>query len=152
MALMGHHTALSTNVLKGKEYEKLHFCITLFHIQFITLFHMQVYRQSIYFERDCCVADCLNSLWENGIQNDLLYLIYLLNLYYCCRKTVVCNEDQLFDFSVPELVWSQSTFCTDPEVHQNCAGFTLRSSAGLAVGECSAVMSLTPCMLCVQSF
>ena len=25
------------------------------------------------------LADCLNSLWENGIQNDLLYLIYLLN-------------------------------------------------------------------------
>ena len=25
------------------------------------------------------ILDCLNSLWENGIQNDLLYLIYLLN-------------------------------------------------------------------------
>ena len=25
------------------------------------------------------LADCLNSLWENGIQNYLLYLIYLLN-------------------------------------------------------------------------
>ena len=25
------------------------------------------------------LCDCLNSLWENGIQNDLLYLIYLLN-------------------------------------------------------------------------
>ena len=25
------------------------------------------------------LADCLNSLWENGIQTDLLYLIYLLN-------------------------------------------------------------------------
>ena len=25
------------------------------------------------------MASCLNSLWENGIQNDLLYLIYLLN-------------------------------------------------------------------------
>ena len=69
---------------------------------------------------------------------------------YCCRKTAVCNGDELLDFSVPELVRSQSTFSTDPEVLQNCAGFTLCSSAGLAVGECSAVMGLTPCMLCVQ--
>ena len=68
----------------------------------------------------------------------------------CCRKTAVCNGDQLLDLSVSELVRSQSTFSTDPEVLQNCAGFTLCSSAGLAVGECSAVMSLTPCMLCVQ--
>ena len=29
---------------------------------------------------------------------------------YCCRKTAVCNGDQLLDFSVPELVRSQSTF------------------------------------------
>ena len=28
---------------------------------------------------------------------------------------------------------------TDPEVLQNCTGFTLRNSAGLAVGECYAV-------------
>ena len=71
---------------------------------------------------------------------------------YCCRKTAVCIGDQSFDFSVTELVWSQSTFSTDPEVLQNCAGFTLCSSAGLAVGECSAVMSLTQCMLCVQTY
>ena len=54
----------------------------------------------------------------------------------CCRKTAVCIGDQLLDFSVPELVRSQST----PEVPQNCAGFTLCSSAGLAVGECYAVL------------
>ena len=58
-------------------------------------------------------------------------------------KTAVCNWDQLLDFSVPELVRSQSTFRTDREVLQNCAGFTLYGSASLAVG-------LTPCMLCVQ--
>ena len=58
--------------------------------------------------------------------------------------------DQLLHFSVPQLVRSQSTFNTDPEVLQNCAGFTLCCSAGLAVDECSAVMDLTPCMLCVQ--
>ena len=69
----------------------------------------------------------------------------------CCRKTAVCNGDQLLEFSVPELVRSQSTFSTDPEVLQNCAGFTMCSSAGLAVGKCSAVMDLTPCMLCVQT-
>ena len=68
----------------------------------------------------------------------------------CCRKTEVCNGDQLPDFSVPEFVRSQSTSSTDPEVLQNCADFTLYSSAGLAVGECSAVMGLTPRMLCVQ--
>ena len=53
-------------------------------------------------------------------------------------------------FSLPELVRSQSTFSIDPEVLQNCAGFTLCSSAGLAVGECSALMGLTPCMLCTD--
>ena len=65
------------------------------------------------------------------------YYYYYLYEYYCCRKTAVCNGDQLLDFSVPELVWSQSTFSTDPEVLQNCAGFTLCSSVDLAVGECS---------------
>ena len=43
-------------------------------------------------------------------------------------------------------------FSTDPEVLQNCAGFTLCSSEGLAVGKCSAIMGLTPCMLCVQIY
>ena len=70
----------------------------------------------------------------------------------CCRKTEVCNRDQLLDFSVPELVRSQSIFSTDPKAFQNCAGFTLCSFAGLAVGDCSAVMGLTPCMLCVQIY
>ena len=56
----------------------------------------------------------------------------------------------LLDFSVSELVRSQSTFSTDSGVLQNRAGFTLCSSAGLAVRECSAVMGLTLCMLCVQ--
>ena len=41
-------------------------------------------------------------------------------------------------------------FSADPEVLQNCAGFTLCSSAGLAVRDCSALMGLTPCILCVQ--
>ena len=58
----------------------------------------------------------------------------------------------MLDFSVPELDQIQSTFGTDPEVLQNCTGFTLYSSAGLAVGECSAVIGLTPCMLCVQIY
>ena len=74
------------------------------------------------------------------------------NIYYCCRKTAVCIGDQLLNFSLPELVRSQSTFNTDPEVLQNCPGFTLCSSAGLAVGICSAVMGLTPCLLCVQIY
>ena len=69
-----------------------------------------------------------------------------------CCKTAVCNGDQLLDFSVPELVRSQSTFSTEPEVLQNCAGSTLCSSAGLAVSDCAAVMGLTPCMLCVQIY
>ena len=72
--------------------------------------------------------------------------------FFCCRKTAVCSGDQLLDFSVPELVLSQSTFSTYPEVLQNCTGFSLCSSAGPAVGECSAVMGLTPCMLCVQIY
>ena len=61
----------------------------------------------------------------------------------CCRKTAICNGDQLLDFSVQELVLSQSTFSTDREVLQNCSGFTLCSSSGLAVGQCSAVIGLT---------
>ena len=71
---------------------------------------------------------------------------------YCCRKTTVGIEDQLLNFSVPELVLSQSTISTDPEVLSNRAGFNLCSSAGLAVGERSAVMGLTPCMLCEQVY
>ena len=78
-------------------------------------------------------------------------LIIHCNQDICCRMVAVCNGDQLLDFSVPELVQSQSAFSTDPEILQNCEGFTLCSSAGLAVGECSAVMGLTPCMLCVQN-
>ena len=72
--------------------------------------------------------------------------------YYCYRKTAVCNRNQLLDFSVPEPVRSQSSLSNDLKVLQNCTGFTLCSSAGLAVGECSAVMGLTPCMLCVQIY
>ena len=71
---------------------------------------------------------------------------------FCCRKTAVCIGDQLLDFSLPELVRSQSTFSTDPEVLQNYTGFTLCSSSGLSVGECSAVIGLTLCMLCVQIY
>ena len=74
------------------------------------------------------------------------------NRCYYCRKTAVCVGDQLLDFSVPELVRSQSTFSNDLEVLQNCTGFTLCSSAGLAVGKCPAVMDLTPCILCVQIY
>ena len=58
----------------------------------------------------------------------------------------------MLNFFVPELVRSQSTFSTDPEVLHNYVGFTLCSSVGLAVGDCSAVVGLTPCMLCVQIY
>ena len=46
---------------------------------------------------------------------------------YCCRNSAVCIGDQLLDFSVPELVRSQSAFSTDPEVLQNSTTFTLCS-------------------------
>ena len=46
---------------------------------------------------------------------------------YCCRKATVCNGHQWLDFSVPELVRSQSTCSTYPEVLQKCASFTLCS-------------------------
>ena len=70
----------------------------------------------------------------------------------CCRKTAVCIGDQLLDFSVQELVRSQSTFSTDSEVLQICSGFTLCSSASLVVGEWSVVMGLTPTVLCGQIY
>ena len=78
--------------------------------------------------------------------NTLLYLVgeVTSSCFNCCRKTAVCNGDQLVDFSVPELLRSQSTFSTDPEVLQNCASFT--------VSECSAVLGLTQCMLHVQIY
>ena len=76
----------------------------------------------------------------------------LFGLCNCCRKTAVCNGDQLLNFSLPELVRSQSTFSTDTEVLQICAGFTLCSSVGLAVGDCAAVLGFTSCMLCVQIY
>ena len=63
---------------------------------------------------------------------------------YCCLTTAVCNRDQLLDFSVPELVWSQSTLITDPEVLQNCAGFTLCSSAGQ--GWIGMYILMVPCL------
>ena len=71
---------------------------------------------------------------------------------FCCRKTAVCNGDQLLDFSVPEFVRSQSTFSTDSKVLQNCAGFTLRSLVCLADGDCAAVLGFTSCILCVQIY
>ena len=75
-------------------------------------------------------------------------MIFILNSkFYCCRKTAVCDGDQLLDCFVPELVRSQSTFSTDSKVLHDCAGFT----AGLAVGDCAAVLGLTPCM-CVQIY
>ena len=61
-----------------------------------------------------------------------------MRLVSCCCKTAVCIGDQLLDFYVPELVRSQSTFGTDLEVLQNCADFTLCSSAGPSVDNCSA--------------
>ena len=79
-----------------------------------------------------------------------LFSFELFLVTNCCRKTAVCIGDQFLDFSVPELDGSQSTFSTDPEILQNCTGFTLCSSVGLAVDEVSAVMGLTPCMLCVH--
>ena len=36
---------------------------------------------------------------------DILMPVYI-RIFKCCRKTAVCNRDQLLDFSVPELVRS----------------------------------------------
>ena len=66
------------------------------------------------------------------------------------RQQFVIIGDQLLDFSEPEHFRSQSSFGTDPKVLQNCAGFTLCGLAGLAVEKCSAVIGLTPCMLCTD--
>ena len=33
---------------------------------------------------------------------------------HCCHKTAVCDGDQWLDFSVPKLVWSQSTLTWKP--------------------------------------
>ena len=84
------------------------------------------------------------------IENKNLTEIGSIILIAVVRQQFVYNGHQLLDFPVPELVQSQSTFTTDPEVLQNWAGFTLCSSPGQAVGDCAAVMRFTPCMLCVQ--
>ena len=40
---------------------------------FLTFYDIEKCFDSLWLE------DCINSLWENGVQNDNLYLIYLLN-------------------------------------------------------------------------
>ena len=66
---------------------------------------------------------CLKSWNERQMSRIVLLLFYLKTRQHsnCCRKTAVCNGDQLLDFSVPELLRSQSMFSTNPEVLQNCA-------------------------------
>ena len=64
-------------------------------------------------------------------------------------KTAVCIGDQLLDFSLPELVRSQSTFSNDQKSFR-IAQVSL--SAGLAVGKCSAVMGSIPCILWVHIY
>ena len=93
------------------------------------------------------VLNCSNYKYIKNFWSKSNYKIVIAVL-----PTAVCIGGQLLDFSLPELVRSQSTFSTDPEVLQNCASFTLCSSAGPAVGECSAVMGLKPCMLYVQIY
>ena len=44
---------------------------------FLTFYEIEKCFDSLWLE------DCINSLWENGIQNDNLYLIYLLNKKAC---------------------------------------------------------------------
>ena len=70
-------------------------------------------------------------------------------VYVCYRKTALCDGDLNTRFSVPELVRSQSTFSTYPEVRQNCMGFTLCSSAGLAARECDTMYVVCTDLLCV---
>ena len=69
---------------------------------------------------------------------------------YCCRKTAVCNTDQLLDFSVPELVRSQSKFSTDPEVLQNCQVLhcAVHESSSRRM-FCSNGLTPCICMVCV---
>ena len=37
------------------------------------------------------LEDCINSLWENGVVDDILYLIYLMN-----RRSKYCHQDSLW--------------------------------------------------------
>ena len=72
----------------------------------------------------------------------------------CCRKTAVSIWDQVLNFSIQELVRSQSTSSTDPEVLQNwtafiqfcslCAAQQVKQSANFV----HAVLGLTPSMMC----
>ena len=97
----------------------------------------------------------------NLVLTVLLYftMFYYILIYLLVRKTAVCNGDQLLDFSVLELVRSQSTFSPDLEVLQHCACFTLCSSAGPAVCDCAAMLGFTQytsvqiyCVLCVLKY
>ena len=73
------------------------------------------------------IFGCTSIVFKSSINalNDLS-----LETCYCCRKTVVCNGDQLLDFSVPELVRSQSTFSTDPEVASELHRFHIVQVSG----------------------
>ena len=45
-----------------------------------------------------------------------MYVVF--EMLYCCRKTAVRDEDQLLDFSVPELVRRQSVFGSPSELRK----------------------------------
>ena len=62
----------------------------------------------------------------------------------------------MLDFSIPQLVRSESMFGTDPEVLQNCEGFTLqfsgsssRRSNGFDTMHVACIDSL--CFVCIHS-
>ena len=57
-------------------------------------------------------------------------IFFAVSWYICCRKTAVCNGDQFLDFSVLELVRSQSTFSTGPEVLSGSSSRQLCCSVG----------------------
>ena len=59
---------------------------------------------------------------------------------YCCRKTAVCNGDQLLDFLYRNSFGANQSLALT------------HSSAGLAVGDYAAAMGFTTCMLCVQIY
>ena len=48
------------------------------------------------------LGDCLNSLWKNGVQNDIFYLIYLINKR--SNITVKTPFDDTYPFLAEEIV------------------------------------------------
>ena len=73
-----------------------------------------------------------------------------LRLFVFIQLLLSCNGDQLFNFSVPELLQSQLALTRKSFRIAQVSHCVVQPVQQWA--ECSAVIGLAPCMLCVQIY